>query len=213
MVTLNPAKQLRIDNRVGSIEVGKDADIAVWNHHPLSTMAIVERTYIDGIVYYDRIKDEQRAANVESEKALLLGRQGAPPASPPESPAAAPPPARQPVAPEQLRVQYNENGPAWAITNARIVPVSGPVIEKGTIVISGNHIKAVGAGDCANAGSATAISRMSLVLMQMRRSRRGPVLSGARVPHPSVPADRIDTAGAAAALRRIAPAPRASASP
>ena len=153
MVTLNPAKQLRIDNRVGSIEVGKDADIAVWTHHPLSTMALVERTYIDGIVYYDRIKDEQRAANVESEKALLLGRQGAPPASPPESPAAAPPPARPPVAPEQLRVQYNENGPAWAITNARIVPVSGPVIEKGTIVISGNRIKAVGAGVSAPSGA------------------------------------------------------------
>ncbi|HEX7778998.1 MAG TPA: amidohydrolase family protein, partial [Vicinamibacterales bacterium] len=136
-----------------SIEVGKDADIAVWNHHPLSTMAIVERTYIDGIVYYDRIKDEQRAANVDSEKALLLGRQGAPPASPPESPAAAPPPARQPVAPEQLRPQYNETGPAWAITNARIVPVSGPAIEKGTIVISGNRIKAVGAGVPAPSGA------------------------------------------------------------
>jgi imidazolonepropionase-like amidohydrolase len=153
MVTMNPAKQLRIDNRVGSIEVGKDADLAVWNQHPLSTMAIVERTYIDGIVYYDRIKDQQRAANVESEKALLLGRQGAPSTPPAESPVATPPAARPPVTPEQLRVQYNENGLAWAITNARIVPVSGPVIEKGTIVISGNRIKAVGAGVSAPGGA------------------------------------------------------------
>ena len=51
MVTINPAKQLRIDNRVGSLEVGKDADVAIWSHHPLSSYAIVERTYIDGIAY------------------------------------------------------------------------------------------------------------------------------------------------------------------
>src|SRR6185436_14948994 len=47
MVTINPAKQLRIDNRVGSLEPGKDADVVVWNHHPLSSYAIVERAYID----------------------------------------------------------------------------------------------------------------------------------------------------------------------
>src|SRR5262245_6212517 len=50
-VTINPAKQLKIENRVGSIEVGKDADLVVWNHHPLSTAAIVERSYIDGTIY------------------------------------------------------------------------------------------------------------------------------------------------------------------
>ena len=61
MVTINPAKQLRIDNRVGSLEVGKDADVVVWNHHPLSTYAIVDRVYIDGTLYYDRIADETRA--------------------------------------------------------------------------------------------------------------------------------------------------------
>jgi imidazolonepropionase-like amidohydrolase len=154
MVTMNPAKQLRIDDRVGSIEVGKDADLAVWNQHPLSTMAIVERTYIDGIVYYDRVKDQERAANVENEKAMLLGRQGgAAPASPAEAPVATPAAAPPPVKPEQFRVTFNENGPAWAITNARIVPVSGPVIEKGTIVISGNRIKAVGAGVSAPGGA------------------------------------------------------------
>ena len=68
MVTINPAKQLKIDNRVGSIEVGKDADLVVWNHHPLSTAAIVERTYIDGIAYYDREKDLQRIADIQKEK-------------------------------------------------------------------------------------------------------------------------------------------------
>src|SRR5438046_10104995 len=65
MVTINPAKQLKIEQRVGSIETGKDADLVVWNHHPMSTTAIVERTYIDGIVYYDREKDLQRVAELE----------------------------------------------------------------------------------------------------------------------------------------------------
>ena len=155
MVTMNPAMQLRIDKRVGSIEVGKDADLAVWNHHPLSTLAIVERTYIDGTVYYDRVKDLQRAANVESEKSLLLGRQGGTPAAAPETseaPAATGTP-RPSVTPEQLRVPLNENGPVWAITNARIVPVSGPVIERGTIVVKGNRIQAVGANVSAPSGA------------------------------------------------------------
>src|SRR6187402_3483605 len=69
MVTINPAKQLKIDDRVGSIEVGKDADVVVWSHHPLSSVAIVERTYVDGIAYYDRVKDLERVAELEKEKA------------------------------------------------------------------------------------------------------------------------------------------------
>ena len=44
MVTMNPAKQLRIDQRVGSLDVGKDADVVIWNAHPLSTYAMVEKT-------------------------------------------------------------------------------------------------------------------------------------------------------------------------
>ena len=60
MVTLNPAKQLRIDQRVGSLDVGKDADVVLWNAHPLSTDATVDKTFIDGIAYYDR---EQSSAS------------------------------------------------------------------------------------------------------------------------------------------------------
>jgi N-acetylglucosamine-6-phosphate deacetylase len=58
-VTLNPAKQLRIDNRVGSLEIGKDADIAVWNGSPLSTLARCEQTWIDGRKYFDRQWDRE----------------------------------------------------------------------------------------------------------------------------------------------------------
>ncbi len=48
LVTINPAKQLRIDSRVGSLDVGKDADITVWTHHPLSSYTTADRVYIDG---------------------------------------------------------------------------------------------------------------------------------------------------------------------
>ncbi len=57
-VTLNPAKQLRIDHRVGSLEVGKDADIAVWSGSPLSPMSRCEQTWIDGRKYFDREQDK-----------------------------------------------------------------------------------------------------------------------------------------------------------
>ncbi len=140
MVTINPAKQLKIDARVGSIEVGKDADVVIWNHHPLSTAAIVERSYIDGIAYYDRAKDLDRVAAAERERGTATA----------QAPVTAAAPTTQagprPAAPaEALSVAYNANGATWAITNARIVPVSGAVIEKGTVVIKGNKIEAVGA--------------------------------------------------------------------
>jgi imidazolonepropionase-like amidohydrolase len=57
MVTLNPAWQLGIDKRVGSIEVGKDADIAIFSAHPFAPDTRVEQTLVDGIVYFDRSKD------------------------------------------------------------------------------------------------------------------------------------------------------------
>jgi imidazolonepropionase-like amidohydrolase len=57
MVTLNPAKLLHLDDRVGSIKVGKDADIVLWTDNPLSVYAQVQQTYVDGRCYYDKEKD------------------------------------------------------------------------------------------------------------------------------------------------------------
>ena len=54
MITLNGAKQLGLDKRTGSIEVGKDADLAVFNGHPLNSYARVEMTLVDGEVYFER---------------------------------------------------------------------------------------------------------------------------------------------------------------
>lgn len=59
-VTLNPAKQLRIDDRVGSLEKGKDADLVLWSGHPLSNMSIVKQTWVDGRKYFDRKQDEKQ---------------------------------------------------------------------------------------------------------------------------------------------------------
>ncbi|MAH67566.1 MAG: hypothetical protein CMJ27_14575, partial [Phycisphaerae bacterium] len=69
-VTINPARQLRIDDRVGSLEAGKDADFVIWNAAPLSSYARCEETWIDGIRYYDR--DE--AAELHAEAMLERGR-------------------------------------------------------------------------------------------------------------------------------------------
>jgi imidazolonepropionase-like amidohydrolase len=72
LVTLNPAIQLGIDKRVGSIDVGKDADLAIYNHDPLSDYAVVQKTLIDGRVYFDRQRDiADRPAREKEKKALL----------------------------------------------------------------------------------------------------------------------------------------------
>jgi len=57
MITINPAKQLGIDDRVGSLEVGKDGDVSIWSGDPLSIYSIAEQTYIDGKKYFDREND------------------------------------------------------------------------------------------------------------------------------------------------------------
>ncbi len=75
LVTLNPAIQLGIDNRVGSIDVGKDADLAIYNHDPLSVYAVVQKTLIDGRVYFDRQKDIAQRAELAKEKQALLDKE------------------------------------------------------------------------------------------------------------------------------------------
>ena len=180
LVTINPAKQLRIDNRVGSLEIGKDADVVIWNHHPLSSYAITERVYIDGQKYYDRQDDAKRAAELTKEKQALIdaekqGERGRPTTTengvpkenrgsggPSESVAtgggtftdgrdhtisvprltgmtgSAAQSSQQPAARTVTRG-------VLAITNAKIIPVTKPTIERGTIVVRDGVIEAVGA--------------------------------------------------------------------
>jgi adenine deaminase len=82
LITINPARQLMIDSRVGSIDVGKDADLAIWNHHPLSIYAVPQRVLIDGEVYFDIQKDLEMRKRMEQERKALEARDqkiGAPP--------------------------------------------------------------------------------------------------------------------------------------
>jgi len=72
LATINGAKQLRIDHRVGSIEVGKDADVVIWTGHPLSTMSRVETTFIEGEIYFDRTQDLAMRQERAREKAERL---------------------------------------------------------------------------------------------------------------------------------------------
>ncbi len=77
LVTINPAIQLGIDKRVGSIEVGKDADLVIYNHDPLSAYAVVQKTLVDGRVLFDREKDIAGRAALEKEKKDLIAKEKA----------------------------------------------------------------------------------------------------------------------------------------
>ncbi len=71
-VTLNPAKLLRIDDKVGSIKIGKDADVVLWNQNPLSVYAIAEKTIIDGAIYFDKERDKKLRKEIKEERNLLI---------------------------------------------------------------------------------------------------------------------------------------------
>ncbi len=71
-VTLNPAKMLHIDDRVGSVQAGKDADLVLWNDNPLSIYARAERTFIDGREYFNREANEARRQELLNERNALI---------------------------------------------------------------------------------------------------------------------------------------------
>jgi imidazolonepropionase-like amidohydrolase len=74
MVTLNPAKLLHLDDRMGSIKNGKDADLVLWDGNPLSTTAKVELTMIDGSIYFERKKDEILQRRNDMEKGRIISK-------------------------------------------------------------------------------------------------------------------------------------------
>ncbi len=74
MITINAAKMLGIDHRVGSLEEGKDADFVIWERDPLATNTRVEQTWIDGRKYFDIEDDEQMREEVREQRAQLIQR-------------------------------------------------------------------------------------------------------------------------------------------
>jgi imidazolonepropionase-like amidohydrolase len=72
MVTLNPAKMLHVEDKVGSLKPGKDGDVVVWSDHPLSIYAKSLYTIVDGIIYFDREKDAQLQKTVDNERNRII---------------------------------------------------------------------------------------------------------------------------------------------
>ena len=169
LVTINPARMLKIDARVGSIEKGKDADFVIWNRHPLSSYAIVNRTYIDGVLYYDREADLSRVAEAEREKAALVAAEkAAEKAAPGGEKKAVEAKASEPQAPPLAAVAATTSAYSLtpvikgkplvgtlAIVNARIHPVTAPAIERGTILVTDGVIASVGQGVAIPPGTKT----------------------------------------------------------
>ena len=71
-VTINPAKLLHIDDKVGSIKAGKDADVVLWSHHPMSIYAKAEKTIVDGKIFFDRNEDLKKREAIKQEKSKLI---------------------------------------------------------------------------------------------------------------------------------------------
>ncbi|RUL88414.1 hypothetical protein TsocGM_07420 [Tautonia sociabilis] len=139
MVTINPARELGLDYRLGSIEVGKDADIALFDAHPLDGFAQCQLTLIDGEVAFQRYSGEDGP--------LLRPRPGDH--------------VTMPVASDDLRGRTVEVTPnpegTYALVNGRIHTVSGPTIEGGTIIIQDGLIAELGGGETAVPEGATTV--------------------------------------------------------
>jgi imidazolonepropionase-like amidohydrolase len=72
LVTLNPSKMLHVDNRIGSLKAGKDADLVLWSANPLSIYAVAEKTYVDGIPYWDYAKDAERQKVLKADEGRII---------------------------------------------------------------------------------------------------------------------------------------------
>lgn len=130
-ITLNAARELGLDERIGSIEVGKDADVAFFNGHPLNAFSRCEITMIEGEIYFQR----SLAKTVMSKTAV---KRSAKP-----SPLSTILPAAQKHVRRKLNLEKSSNG-RYAIINATLYPVDRPIIPKGTILIDKGRIAAIG---------------------------------------------------------------------
>jgi imidazolonepropionase-like amidohydrolase len=141
-ITINPARELGLDSRIGSIEPGKDADIALFNGHPFDATARCELTLIDGEVWFERKSSatfpDPKPAREQKESLAL-------------SPARA----------RTLEIPVSPNG-TYAITGATVHPVGGPEIKDGTIVVAKGKIAVVGGSDSSIPSGAISVDAKGL---------------------------------------------------
>lgn len=146
-VTSNPAKQLGIDRRTGSLEDGKDADFVVWSGHPLSVYTVAEQTWVDGVLEFDRAADVASREAADRERAALVDRVRGRPADAPErdadETAAASAPAIRPL---DYRDRLASTGASVSIVHAEVHTVSGGVIPDGTVSFREGRIVEIGPG-------------------------------------------------------------------
>jgi imidazolonepropionase-like amidohydrolase len=124
MITINPARELGLDRRLGSIEVGKDADVVLFNRHPFDAFSRCEMALIDGEVYFQRYEPGGGFGIRPGDHAAM------------------------PVAPESVRNRAVEIAAQpkslFALVGADLHPIVGPDIKGGTLVIAGGKIAAMG---------------------------------------------------------------------
>ena len=124
MITINPARELGLDGKIGSIEVGKDADIALFNGHPFDAFSRCEMTLIDGEVYFQRYEPGGGFGHRPGEHSAM------------------------PAAAESTRNRSIEIAAQpknlFALVGGTIHPVSGPEIKEGTLVVAAGRIAAIG---------------------------------------------------------------------
>jgi imidazolonepropionase-like amidohydrolase len=150
LVTLNPARQIGVDKRVGSIEVGKDADLTIWTHYPLGFAAVADKVFIDGQLYFSREYDAVRQKWLDAERVRLLGTgalatQSAPARLDRRPPEARPVSSRPGTAGSGPSVTMPPSSPrsasgTYVIQHARVVTVSGPTLPDASVVIQNGTI-------------------------------------------------------------------------
>ena len=144
MITLNPAKHLRINHRIGSIEIGKDADLGIYTAHPFSADAQVAYTLVDGQVYFDRSKVETTAAALETLHAAPAEADASPTIRERFVTWQAPESAPLPPGYGDVQAPAVSSSRDVAIVGGKVLTMAGPVLENGTVLIRNGKIAAIG---------------------------------------------------------------------
>lgn len=148
MVTINPARQLHIEAHVGSLAVGKDADLVIWNGDPLSVYSMAETTIVDGQVRFSQAADRAHRRQVTEARKLLIARINGKAATANHERTGDTAAAQNPPAP-QAAYHLSPEAPTQpvAIIGATIHTMAGKTITNGVVVFEKGRITAVGAAD------------------------------------------------------------------